>query len=664
MNSENSTRSEISFDDVVIDTLGHRLLVSGVERSLEPKAFAVLVLLASEPGRVFGRNEILDAVWGHSHVTPGVLNRIVTLLRQALDERARERRYVHTVHGIGYRLDADVHCADRTGASAPAAVSVDNAAELARNDLGDRVALEAAVEPQPILIARPPRPRARQFAVIGLLTLLLVSLAWIVYVRYGGLSHQSAPATNTFRARSVIVLPLRVIGGSAADAAFADGLGEDLITLLSRIDGMHVIARASATLAQDSGEDLSAIAKRLKVNYALEGSVQHDGGELRASLRLVDIATAQTLWAEQYQRAATDVFSLERGVATSVASVLALKLNAGLQAELSRSEDPVLYRRYLEARHLLQSEMTISDAARLQARFRQLVADAPAYARGHAGLALALNQMSFIDPADAAAKHLEAISEAKLAHQMDASIVDPYVVLGDAACRDADWEQCMALLRRGLELAPADSIMRMWTTRHLLTLGYLTQALEEIKIGYATDPLSPLINYQFGRVLDALGRHDEAQKHLMITGVTRQAASWFNAVWRGDLSQLQQFVPDDPRFADSYVAVAAALRDAHAWPAARRAIDASEVPGQSRSNWLRMLDPQPENIAANIAMMERVWRTGYSGMDSMLWNPEMATYRRDPAFQEYMKSTHMLDYWRARGWPDRCRADASGLVCS
>ncbi|MEO7065085.1 MAG: winged helix-turn-helix domain-containing protein [Dokdonella sp.] len=665
MSSENSTRGEISFDDVVIDTTGHRLLVSGVERSLEPKAFAVLVLLAGEPGRVFSRNEILDAVWGHSHVTPGVLNRIVTLLRQALDESARERHYVHTVHGIGYRLDADVHFANRAAVvSASKVVSGDNDAALGRDDLVARVPTAAAVERQMVSIALPSRPLAWRFAAMGLLTLLLVSLAWIVYARYGGPAQQSASVTNTVRARSVIVLPLRVIGGSAADAAFADGLGEDLITLLSRVDGMHVIARTSATLAKGSGEELSAIAKRLNVNYALEGSVQHDGDELLASLRLVDIATAQTLWAEQYKRAATDVFGLERGVATSVASVLALKLNAGLESELARSEDPVLYRRYLEARHQLQSDVTMSGAAKMQAPFRQLVADAPTYARGHAGLALALNQMSFVDPADAAAKHREAVSEARLALQMDPSLVDGYVVLGDAACRDADWEQCMALLRRGLELAPADSILRMWTSRHLLTLGYLTQALAQIKIGYAADPLSPLINYQFARTLDTLGLHDDAQHHLKIGNETHQAAFWFNAVWRGDLSHLPQFIPDAPHFTDSYASVGAALLDARQWPAARQVIDASEIPGKPRSNWLHMIDPQPDNIAENIAMMERVWRAGYSGMDSMLWNPEMAAYRRDPAFQEYMRRTHMLDYWRAHGWPDLCRASASGVVCS
>jgi DNA-binding winged helix-turn-helix (wHTH) protein len=74
----------ILFDRVEIDLTGRRLFVDGQESPLEPKAFAVLALLARQPGRALTRDEILDAVWGHRHVTPGVLNRIVTLLRRAL----------------------------------------------------------------------------------------------------------------------------------------------------------------------------------------------------------------------------------------------------------------------------------------------------------------------------------------------------------------------------------------------------------------------------------------------------------------------------------------------------------------------------------------------------------------------------------------------------
>ena len=93
------------FDDLVIDFAGRRLWRGGGELALEPKAFAVLALLAASPGRVFTRDQSLDAVWGHRHVTPGVLNRIMSLLRQALGEDALHPRLLHTVYGIGYRFD-------------------------------------------------------------------------------------------------------------------------------------------------------------------------------------------------------------------------------------------------------------------------------------------------------------------------------------------------------------------------------------------------------------------------------------------------------------------------------------------------------------------------------------------------------------------------------
>ncbi len=100
-----STPAVRAFDDILIDLDGRRLLRGGELQPLEPKAFGVLELLTGSPGHVFSRDEILDAVWGHRHVTPGVLNRIMTLLRHALGEDAQTPRYLHTVHGYGYRFD-------------------------------------------------------------------------------------------------------------------------------------------------------------------------------------------------------------------------------------------------------------------------------------------------------------------------------------------------------------------------------------------------------------------------------------------------------------------------------------------------------------------------------------------------------------------------------
>ena len=97
--------AQTSFGSFLLDPVGRRLLRDGDPVALEPKAFDVLVLLASAPGRAFTRDEILDAVWGHRHVTPGVLNRVMTLLRHALGEDAQRPCLLHTLHGVGYRFD-------------------------------------------------------------------------------------------------------------------------------------------------------------------------------------------------------------------------------------------------------------------------------------------------------------------------------------------------------------------------------------------------------------------------------------------------------------------------------------------------------------------------------------------------------------------------------
>ena len=98
----------IVFDDIEIDVAGHRLVVGGKDVALEPKTFAVLALLASNPGKTLTHDDILDAVWGHRHVTQNVLHRAIALLRQALGGHSPQRQYIRTVHGVGYRFDAQV----------------------------------------------------------------------------------------------------------------------------------------------------------------------------------------------------------------------------------------------------------------------------------------------------------------------------------------------------------------------------------------------------------------------------------------------------------------------------------------------------------------------------------------------------------------------------
>jgi DNA-binding winged helix-turn-helix (wHTH) protein len=95
-------------DDIVIDPRAHRLERAGLELSVEPKTYAVLVMLLQHAGDVVGKDDLLDAAWGHRHVTPGVLTRAVSQLRHALGDSARHPRYIATVHRLGYRFVGDV----------------------------------------------------------------------------------------------------------------------------------------------------------------------------------------------------------------------------------------------------------------------------------------------------------------------------------------------------------------------------------------------------------------------------------------------------------------------------------------------------------------------------------------------------------------------------
>lgn len=95
----------LEFDDIRLDLAGQRLLRGGVPQRLDPAAFAVLCLLARSPGQVFSPDEIVEEAWGQRLVPPGMLVRTIALLRHALGDDAAHPRYLHTVHGYGYRFD-------------------------------------------------------------------------------------------------------------------------------------------------------------------------------------------------------------------------------------------------------------------------------------------------------------------------------------------------------------------------------------------------------------------------------------------------------------------------------------------------------------------------------------------------------------------------------
>jgi len=676
--TKNETASGwIVFDQIEIDLAGRRLFVAGAEMPLEPKSFAVLALLARNPGQAFARDDILDAVWGHRHVTPGVLNRVITLLRQALGESAEATQYLHTLHGVGYRFDADTQALVSRGAAGPvtersvpptqphppseAFTTIEAGMERGAEPDGSRAA--AAMAPTADTAsersARKPIGRPLLYGVATLFACLLIGAGYLLLPRPTHVHAAMAP--------TLVVLPLRPVGSAPDEAALADGLSEELITRLARIDGLRLISSTSASLAQSQHFDFDQLAQRLHVSYALEGSLRQSAQQLRIDLRLVELPSGRTLWAQDYDRGLADVFAIQSEIAKSVAAALTLKL--GLTND-SGVGDPQLFREYLRLRHRLLEYPEADEFDQLTARLRALATRAPDDARVHGLLARTL--LRELRPGEVSpAENAEAAREAAHALELDPDQIEAHAALATLACRATDWVRCMSEFQRVLELAPAESILRTAYGRWLASIGYLDRALGQIETGAASDPLSYEASVLRARVLDTLGRHDEAHAALEATmrlpaGTPARLAyaRWYNALWRHDLADARKFVDDMPpeeHFHDSYLAVTEALADATRWPQVEALIAASER-ATGRNNFLRQLTPDPD-YARIIASLEATLKSGTSSYNLLMWNPESTALRRDPAFQDFLRRTHMLDYWRSGGWPPQCHADGEWAVC-
>jgi TolB-like protein/DNA-binding winged helix-turn-helix (wHTH) protein len=656
-----SEPASLAFDDVVIDFAGRRLLRGGAEQPLEPKAFAVLSLLAHAPGQVFARDDILDAVWGHRHVTPGVLNRVVTLVRHALGEDAQHPRLLHTLHGTGYRFDLPAQ--EAVAISAP---QQERRMQTARREADG---MEAS--------ASPASNGKRRFWLVSTVLLALLAVAALAWWRNAA----SPPATPTVakatpvRMQTLVVMPLKAIGNDEAGRQLADGLGEELIGTLAQIEGLRVIARESTAIAASESTDLSQLTQRLGITHALEGSLQQAGQRLRIRLRLIEAGSGRALWARDFDRDATEVLALQREIAQAVATSLTLKMGLAA-APAAKSGDAEFLRRYLAAQALLRSRQGVVDRTvePAETEFRALIRERPDDARAHAGLASALATRAYRRPHLAEALRLEASQEAAITQQLDPSLPEPYFLQGAEACRANRWETCLALLDKAIALAPDFYPALYLQAMTQAQLGYLQRAESIVRECVARDPINPAKRFTMGRILDTVGKHEEARAQFDQSDIFATYGRWFNAVWRKDYAGAARIADRDfgneilrdteaGRLKASYVATSRALIDPGHWPQAEAEMREFEQK-TGLLNFNRVLMPNASDHAAELVQKLDVLRErSYSSWDLLLWTKDLAYLRRDPEFQRYLRDNGILDYWKQHGFPPQCRPQGGGAIC-
>lgn len=620
------------FDDVVIDVAGRRLWRGGVERPLEPKAFAVLALLAGAPGKAFSRDDILDAVWGHRHVTPGVLNRVVALLRQALGEDAQAPRYLHTVHGVGYRFDGGAgEMADEAPAPASEAPS---ALPSASNAAAERR-----------IGARVPMSRTRY----AMFLLLLTALAIAAWMRWPW----TPPAAPAIEQRGIAVLPLVDAGGNADQPFFSDGISENLITVLSRFEGLKVIGRSSSFRFRDGKDDSRSIGAKLGVTHLIEGSVQRAGDRLRIGMALVRTADGSTVWTQRFDRPSKDLFALQDEIALAVAGALQVKLLHGMPGAIESgrpaSGNLEAYDAYLSGTYYMSGGRDVRKAIEQFAAATRLD---PNYAQAWSWLAFQRTQYArhYLDGEAARAAYAQARRDIETALKLAPDSGQVRATFANLlSTADYDWSGALAQFRRALPVVPDNDPSHGAASRLLATLGKVREAIEERRRYIEGDPLAGFAYAYLAQLQTSLGRLDDAEASLRkAADVEPDTTGWYAgershiAILRGDAkTALAEAMREPPgRWRERALALALQIGDdrAAAEAALRRLI---ERDGQAKGDAYAIARVHALRGDADQAFewLRRDWERRDAGVYEVLRDPLLLRFRDDARFAEYCRTT-------------------------
>ncbi len=456
---------------------------------------------------------------------------------------------------------------------------------------------------------------------------------------------------------TLVVLPFAT-DGAQKDDKLAKGFAVELVERIATIKDLNVIGNSSAQRAASERFDAGQLQQRLGATYSLAGTLRIDATQAYVELRLTNLATGQ-IQAHTHDRAIDEMPLLSQDVALDVAKSLGLLIPDTPDAV---RVEPGAYRGYGEARRLIEQSQRLPAIAAL----RSLVASAPKFARAHAALAREIvgdSRPEQLTPGE----FEEAAHEAQRAIDLDPSLAEAHISLAILACRTVDWARCIPMFQRGLELNPSDTFGRMAYVYWLGALGFIDRGLREAEIAWRVDPLSASANFTRGRLLDTAGRHVEAARYLDAvtppsTGLVY--ARWHNAVWRRDpdnAAKLALTIPESDGFREAYLVVSEALIEPRLWSEALPLIRTSER-ATGGMDVLRLMTPDPD-YAVVVTGLERMLRNGWPSYYLLLWMPEYAKMRRDPSFQEFLKRTRVIDYWRTAGWPPQCHAEGEGAVC-
>jgi serine/threonine-protein kinase len=317
--------------------------------------------------------------------------------------------------------------------------------------------------------------------------------------------------------RNIAVLPFTNLSPDPDTDYFSDGLTEELIHALTKVEGLRVVAWNTASRLKDRQDDPTGIGRQLNVATVLVGSVRSSGGRIRVMARLIETSSGYYLWSETYDRQIEDLFAIQEEISRAIVDTLRVQF-IGSRAGQGMARSPsnlVAYNLYLKGR-FHWNKRTREGLERAIQHFRKAVSVDPAFAAGYAGVADAYTLLADHGLARPAEVMAEAKSAALRALELDPLLAEAYASLAlIRSLYEWQWGEAGQHYRRAMQLSPGYVTAHHWyACDYLALLGRMDEALDEIDIAIQLDPLSHVMNESRAYVLMLARRYDESLEQI------------------------------------------------------------------------------------------------------------------------------------------------------
>ncbi len=499
---------------------------------------------------------------------------------------------------------------------------------------------------------------------------LVLALGYFIYDKFSGqpgeapatvaqANVEAAPAAAAETVAtdpSIAVLPFTDMSPEQDQGYFSDGIAEELLNVLVKVQGLKVASRTSSFTYKGSKQSLAEIAGELKVDHILEGSVRKAGNRVRITAQLIDADTDRHLWSETFDRELVDIFAIQDEIAKAIVAALSAELgilkDTPAIAVAAATENLDAYELYLKARGLFLERRHMEESIAL---YERAVALDPEFARAWEGLAAVY---SVVESWGFTGRDWDslAIQAAERALELDPGLSTPWAVMGQIAYNNLDYVTGMAHLDRSIQLDPGNATSYLWRGLGYSALGFQAESMADLRRCLEIDPA--YVNCMRHLALTAMIVNEDE----LALSLFPQVVVYGFSVVNFHLQYLPRFISRGDRLVPTLLLYSMFGPDS-GFPF-DAVLDAMQFPERDHSrglekllDWMEKTGRAPGSLPVLMAAFKAYHLVEPdSNQNRWVWLKESAGFRASKYFAPTMVKIGAPAYWREKGFPPGCRS--------